>query len=72
MQVDDGNADRRVLSITDEEFEQWKRENHAVYTNDAGEVYLASAGADANDRRLATIADFGPDPSGGYVLELPE
>jgi len=72
MQVDDGNAGQRVLSITDEEFEQGKKENHAVYTNDAGKVYFASAGADATDRRLATIVDFSPKPDGGYVLELPE
>lgn len=72
MQIDDGDAGQRVLSITDEEFERGKRENHAVYMNDAGEPYLASAGTDANDWRLATVADFSPKAGGGYVLELPE
>lgn len=71
MQVDDGDADQRVMSITGEQFELGKRENHAVYMAENGELYLASAGADATDQRVATIADFNPKPGGGYILELP-
>jgi hypothetical protein len=72
MQVDNGDADRRVLSITDEQFELGKRENHGVYMAENGKLYLASAGVDANDQRLATLADFIPKAGGGYILELPE
>lgn len=75
MKVSSLSANRKRVEITKEAFEKGCKSNHALYLDALGkDLYLAPAGRNAVDVRLANVLEFEPKAPEVYVYNarLPE
>lgn len=75
MKVSSLSANRKRVEITKEALEEGCKSNHALYLDAFGEdLYLALAGRNADDVRLANVLEFEPEDHDVYVynIQLPD
>ncbi len=71
MKISSPSANRKRVEITKAAFDEGREANHALYVDASGhDLYLAPAGRNADDVRLASILEFEPEDPDIYACNV--